>query len=386
MQRTIVRALERWVQNDLLSREQADRLRADLEASRSDRAIRAFAGIGAVLTGLGAILFVGSNWGAMGPVARVAVLLAAYAAAVAGAEVAGRRLAPWAAEAGWLVVSLVLGANIFLLAQIFNHSLTYWPGPFWWAAGALALGWARRSPWQIVLAVPLGLVALGWMGGGAGWLLDDQLDFLLSDAGLRPILPLVGAGLVALALLARRSAGWRFSETPLFRWGVVLAAVPLLASTAHIEAARWLFGFDGSLEQILILGAVGGLVAGALAFGRVGSRAGRPLLAAAVALFGLVLVQDSGRSWTAAAPWTFALWVAAVFVLALAAIWIGARAQNADLVNAGMAATGVLIVIQYFGWTFQLLDRSLVFVGGGVLLLVVSTWLERRRRALLRRV
>jgi uncharacterized membrane protein len=383
MRRAVIRALDHWQREGLLTTRHAEELRASLDASQSDRAIRAFAVIGAVLAGLGALLFVGSNWSAMGPVARGAVLLGTYGAVVAGATVADRRGLPWVAEAAWLLTTLVLGANIFLLAQIFNHSLTYWPGPFLWMVGALALGRARRCAWQVALAVPLGLLALGWLGGGTGWFLDDQMEFLVSSGGLRPILPLLGVGLVSLSLLAGRTAGWRFASTPCFAWGLALATVPLVVSTAHVEAARAIFSIDLTMKQGFVIAVVVAVLGAALAWGRFDSREGRPLLAGATVLFALVLVQTSDRPWMAGDTATFMAYVAMVFALALTAVWVGARAQHTRLINVGLASSGLLIVIQYFGWSIALLDRSLVFVGGGLLLLGLSVALERKRRALL---
>jgi len=383
MRRSVMRALDHWQQEGLLTSRHAEELRASLDASQSDRAIRAFAVIGAVLAGLGAMLFVGSNWGTMGPVARAAVLLGTYGAVVAGAVAVDRRGLPWVAEAAWLLATLVLGANIFLLAQIFNYSLTYWPAPFWWMVGALALGRARQSAWQVALAVPLGLLALGWAGGGTGWLFDDQMEFLVSSGGLGPILPLIGVGLVSLSLLAGRSAQWRFASAACFGWGLALATVPLLISTAHVEAARAIFSIDVTVKQRLVLGAVAAVLGAALAWGRFDAREGRPLLAGAAVFFALLLVQTGDRPWMAGETATFMVYVALVFALALTAVWVGARAQNARLINTGLASSGVLIVIQYFGWSIQLLDRSLVFVGGGLLLLGLSVMLERKRRVLL---
>jgi len=383
MRRSVMRALDHWQREGLLTSRHAEELRASLDAEHADRAIRAFAAIGAVLAGLGVMLFVGSNWSTMGPVARGAVLLGTYGAVVVGAMAVERRGLPWVAEAAWLLTTLVLGANIFLLAQIFNHSLTYWPGPFWWMVGALALGLARQSAWQVALAVPLGVLALGWFGGGTGWFFDDQAEFLFSSRGLRPILPLVGVGLVSLSLLARNTARWQFASTACFGWGLALATLPLLISTAHREVVRATFSIDLTLKQGVVLGVVAAVLGAALAWGRFDSREGRPLLAGATGFFALVLVQIGDRPWMASDMATFMVYVGMIFALALTAVWVGARAQNARLVNVGLASAGVLIVIQYFGWSIQMLDRSLVFVGGGLLLLGLSVVLERKRRALL---
>ena len=75
----------------------------------------------------------------------MATLLVAYGAVVTAAVLLSRRGLPRASEAVWLVATLVLGANIFLIAQIFNYPLTYWQGTLRWIIGAAVLGWAISS-------------------------------------------------------------------------------------------------------------------------------------------------------------------------------------------------------------------------------------------------
>ena len=147
MRWTARRALKQWQSDGLLTGDKAAALASRLDGYErrddSSRAVGVFAIIGAVLTGLGVILFVASNWSGMGPVARALTLLLLYGLVVAGAMAAERRELTGVANAVWLLASLMLGANIFLLAQIFNHSLTYWQGPLLWMIGALAMGYAR---------------------------------------------------------------------------------------------------------------------------------------------------------------------------------------------------------------------------------------------------
>ena len=79
----------------------------------------------------------------------------------------------------------------------------------------------------------------------------------------------------------------------------------------------------------------------------------------------------------------FGLYVLAVFVLALLAIWMGIRERNPLLVNIGMVSTTMIIIIQYFGWSFDLLDRSLAFILGGFVLMALSVFVERKRRLIM---
>lgn len=388
------KALDHWRATGLLTAEQVAALRADLEAQErrhsSGRAVTIFATIGAVLVGLGVILFVASNWARMGPVERVMVLSAGYAATVIAAMWAEKRGLPKASNAVWVAVTLLLGANITLISQIFNHSLTYWQGPFLWMVGALAMGYARQSPAQGAIAVPLGLLALGWAGGGSGWFMDDQMQFLISPGGLRPLLPLLGLGLIAVALLLRRGEAWSFAEAACLKWGALLIALPLIVSTVHVESVEWVFGIEFSTKQILILCAIALLVAAAAVFGRARAELVRPVLIGLAVLFGLLIVPVDGKPWLQTtvngSHWPYGVYVIGVFALALLAIGLGLRAQNPGLINTGIYSVAVLIVIQYFSWSSLLLDRSLVFIVGGVLLIGMAIMLEKQRRALVSRI
>lgn len=383
-------ALKRWQENGLLTEEKVAELRASLAPGTSARGIRIFAALGAVLAGLGAILFVSSNWAWMGPTYRITVLLAAYAAVVAGAWAAARRHQPRVAEALWLLATLILGANIFLVAQIFNFTLTYWQGTLRWMLGALVLGWALRSRFQAAVAIPLGLLTLGWLDSGGGWLAMGQMEFLFSEASLRPILPPIGIGLVSVSLLAARSRSWEFLRGSCFGWGLVLIVVPAVFSTAGDGAAQWLFGIAGRATQLIILSVATLLLSAALAFGRFQWPASRLVLGATAGLFALMLLPLADKHWIgveiAGLHVPFAGYVVAVFALALLTIWTGVKSGRAVLVNAGMVTSALLIFTQYLSWSFALLDRSLVFVVGGLLLLGLAVVLERKRRALLQRM
>ena len=80
------------------------------------------------------------------------------------------------------------------------------------------------------------------------------------------------------------------------------------------------------------------------------------------------------------------MYVIGIFVLAIACIWIGVRSFNRHLVNLGAASSSVIILIQYFAWSFDMLPTSFAFILGGIVLIVVSIVMERTRRAMLARI
>lgn len=120
------------------------------------------------------------------------------------------------------------------------------------------------------------------------------------------------------------------------------------------------------------------------------SVAARGLLAAVGGLSVLLAVSLDGRSSLGELAEdygiVFLLFVVAVFGLALLTVWIGLRTSQRKLVNTGMASLAVLILIQYFAWSFGLFHRSLAFIVGGLVLLALAYTMERTRRRLLHRM
>lgn len=380
-------ALTLWRQAGLLEPGKAEELSQYLErhapAPGGGRALRIFAGFGAVLVGLGLILFVGSHWPGMSPIVRILTLFLAYGLVVAAAWTAEIRRYPRVAGAMWLLVSLVLGANIILFGQMFNLSLTFWQGPLLWMVGALALAYAVRSRLNAWLAVPLGLLALGWAGGGHGWFTDDQWEFLVSAEGLRALFAAIGLALLSIGLLAQRSAGWRFASGTWITWGALIVAAPLVLGTVDGRVLDWLFRMHPGLKHWLILVASAGLVTAALLRASLDDpKLSALLVGLAIVVLGLPLLGATGfRAHDYGLLFLF--YPLAIFSASLLTVWLGVRAQQSGLINIGMGAAAVVVLIQYFSWSFRLLDRALAFVLGGVLLIVLALWIERKRRHLI---
>lgn len=381
-------ALDLWEQAGLIDRAKAEQLSRYLAEQAPDRGssrmVKIVSLFGAVLVGLGMILFVASHWSGMSPAVRIATLACAYAVAAGGALVSGRLGYERVARSLWFLATLTVGAFIFLVGQIFNFSLTFWQGPFLWLLAALAMGYALGSRAHAWLAIPLALLALAWFGGGKAWFNDDQIEALFSSYGLLPLFPLLGLGLVSAALLAERRPDWRFATGTWLVWGVLLSAVPLVSGTIDDDVLIHLFRLDFTSKQLAIIAACGALAGLAMWNGRFASTPNRMLMVAMAGVsFGSLLL---GRSGWAGAGSAYFLFVVVVFLLALWLVWAGMEAGRPALVNIGVGSAALVIVIQYFSWSLRLLDRSLAFILGGIVLIALSIWIEKQRRRLLARI
>jgi len=382
-------ALGIWQEKGLLSREKAGELKNALKGVQAHdgigKGITIFATIGVVLVGLGILLFIGSNWKNMGPAQRMLTVFAVYIITALGAFSSQKRGYEKVSESLWFLCSLMLGGGIFLLAQIFNYSLTYWQGPFLWMIGILAMGFARRKQAYAAAAVPLGILALGWLGGGEGWFMDDEMGFLFSDRGLKPILPLMGIALISLGTVVRERVDWM--EQSFFKWGALLAAVPLIASTVDEWILKDVFSAAFTLKQAVIICLAFVVVVLAVMKGKLRSDMSRyALIASAILLFAPV-IHVGGEPYlgrlVSEQILVFVAFIIAVFALFLLSVWFGVQTSNRNLVNAGVLGSSVVILIQYFSWSFEMLNSSIAFILGGLVLIALSVFMERTRRKLL---
>ena len=80
------------------------------------------------------------------------------------------------------------------------------------------------------------------------------------------------------------------------------------------------------------------------------------------------------------------LFNALFFLSALGLIFVGyLRGQHA-LVNGALAFFALGVITRYFELSWDLLDRSIVFLVGGIILLAIGFLLERGRRKVLQRM
>lgn len=386
-------AIAMWLAEGHIDDELAARLRASLaersEPERANRLIWLLVSVGAVLIGGGLLLFIASQWDQSSPLRRLALLFGIYLIIVVGAAVAERQRLGITARGLWFLSSIAVGVNIFLVGQIFNLTLNYWQGTLLWLLATLAMGWASPSSAQGWLAVPLGLLTLGWLSVPASQFFD-QGAFLFERGGLRPLLPLVGIALVGIAMLVSPTS-FSWLERPAAAFGALLVAGPITVSTFHPEVFGWIFGIDVRLFHLAVV--IICLAVVALAWWR------QPFtpLAIAFAVVAVLLVallpqvEDQASAGTTvswlAPPFDdsealFFVYNAFIFGLALGTIMIGQHYNIRALVNVGFAMVAVLLVAVYIGRLAGALPTSLAVILGGLLLVGGAIFLERKRRAL----
>jgi len=236
------RELPLWKEEGLVD-ERVEReltTRYALDERNVDVATAAVYTLGALLVGGGVISFVAWNW------ERVpdAVKLALGGSAMTAANVAGwwlwkvRGTRPKAGQALVFLGTLLFGANIGLVAQIWHISATWYGGLGAWALGATVAAWATGSVLNGVFAAYLAFVwSCGYMGDHEkGW----------------PFFPVLAAALFL-------PLAWRLRS----RWLFLAAAT---AVTASLAVAAGLETSEGAAVFAALLCAAAALVAWPLAF------------------------------------------------------------------------------------------------------------------------
>lgn len=423
--------LPRWIAEGLVTPEQAERLllRHPDPADGGSWGRLLFAGAGAVVIGLGVILLFAYNWEAMPKAVKLGIVFLALGGAHGGGLVRRARTGGTGAavETLHLLGTMLFGAGIWLVAQIYHIEEHYPTGFLVWALGALALAWALDSVAQGLLAavllsawstteafgfrapelwaVPLVLVGLGPLAwrrrsrvlaaavlAATQWLLVVNLVALDGPAQALAATLALGAGLIAVGHLAAADSG----SAPLarvmrrFGWAAFFVSAVILGSASATRSLlRDALGSAGRHPLVVWTHVWLPLAGAAAAWGVLACRQWRgpsPALPppewAVPAGLGMVFLAGMLSPVTT----QDARGVALVFnLVAVAAatgwMWRGSRAGRTGLAVFGSACLGAVVLARYGDLFQSLATRGLAFILFGAALLATAVYCQRQRRA-----
>jgi len=185
---------ERWVREQIIDPGQAEAIKQLYPEPKPVRpwAMIIFSGLGAIIVVLGIILLFAYNWQAMPKAAKLFVILMALVAAHGSGIYLFSEKPQYKAIGESLTVggTMLFGAGIWLIAQIY-HIDEHFPNAFiLWGMGALLMAWALPSAFQGIIAAVLLTV---WAGAEAGGF----------NTPIHVALPLVVGSLLPLAYKER---------------------------------------------------------------------------------------------------------------------------------------------------------------------------------------
>jgi uncharacterized membrane protein len=356
------------------------------------RLVSILAILGAVLVGLGVILFFASNWEEISKPVKLAMILIAIPAVYG----IGYWLRYWRSyqRVGAAVIflgCLLYGAGIHLVAQAYNVPVDDPILFLYWFLGVLPLAYLTRSQVILYLGVGLFLAAVGFR-------LQDWLD--TSDRGVA-----FGASALYLALgvilyaLGRLQAQFDLTRT----YARVYEYVGLVTAFGSIYLLTFRDLFDDSRYRsarvdeniggefwIAFYLAVGLAIAVyAMVLARQELRRppwladAREAVAALVILAAAVLVVNVAIGKDMFYP---ILFNALLFLGTVGLLFSGYLRGRESLINIGLAFFILDVITRYFEFGWTLLDRSLVFIVAGAFLLAGGFLLERGRRHVFQRM
>lgn len=382
------------VESGAVSKKSAEALlahyRPDSEdAERPSRLVPILSIIGAVFVGAGFVLYFAANWDTFQDWAKLAILLVATLATHAAAYVLlYSRGYPKTGHALSLLGSVLYGASIFLVGQIYNLGGSFPGAMLLWLAGSVPMAYAT------------GLASYGYL---LPTLFSVWLVSYVSEAGMvageisMPWVPSVlAASFAALSVWHGKLPQFR---TAFARFGLFFAF-----------SGIFLFTFDGVLNNPTKWSSVHSLFAAIVAVSSVAYAAKLAVskgadrfsflpfahLAALVLLGSLSPWLSGSPYFSSSAPYDaprppFDLAVLVFCNLyfvafAIAAAVAGTYRKDGFMVNLSLAAMAAFVVAKYFDWFFDMMDRALFFIVGGSLFVLGGWILERRRKAIIRRI
>ena len=147
----IKRELEHNMAQGLISQEQKDQILAQYEIKEGLNFIRVVVTVGAILIGLGILSFIASNWDGMTKLAKLTVIFGLFI----GINLAGYKLGDNHPKTGRSLIylgTLVYGAGIFLIGQMFNFGGDFTTAFLLWSAGIVPMAFQQQDKYIMLFA------------------------------------------------------------------------------------------------------------------------------------------------------------------------------------------------------------------------------------------
>jgi uncharacterized membrane protein len=349
------------------------------------RLVTVLAVLGSILVGLGVILFFASNWQDISKEVKLALMLVGVPTVyVVGYWLRYHRGYERAGTATIFLGALFYGAAIHLVAQAYNIPVNH-PNLFlFWFLGVIPLAYVIRSEVMLGLGIGLFLAAIGFRG--QVWL--ENTDLIPFRAF--PLYLVLGLMLYGLGKLQAR-----FEPTRVYSRAYELVGLLIAFAGLYLLSFRfwWEELFDPSVLsnygvtiEFWVIAGVASAVAVVALIVTLMARASQglplrtlPYEAVAVlvllAVAGLVVFLPLDSDLVYPLLFNFLLLVGIVGL-----IFLGYFRGREVLINLALLFFSIDVVTRYFEFSFELLDRSVVFIVAGVILLVGGFLLERGRR------
>lgn len=297
--------------------------------------------VGSILIGAGILSFVASNWAEMGKLFKFVFILALYMGCLLSGFFMERNY-PKTARSLYYLGGIVFGAGIFLIGQMFHLGGNFHSAFYWWALGILPLAWVLKDKW-ILLAASIFMVI--YMSDGAFINGGDMINFWV-------ILWLIAIYVVNDQIGFSRVTGFVLGILQLqFVWTVLTHLTDGIFEHEYVYGLVYLaigiilIFFQGKIREVYVL--LGHLVH-----------------------CGAALLLSFDGSWPI--DWIYIPFSILYLVFVLFLI------KKGSLLN--IIILCVMIFRFYIDLSLVFLDKSIVFILGGLILLAFGFYFEKQRK------
>lgn len=392
MAQGIERLIGKWVENGMIDQILADKMLLDINEDKKERTsnklIIVLSTLGSLLFGIGAFLFMASNWMALSAVTKVFLLIGSTAGAYYAGYVLKYEKAnfPKVGNSLLFLGSLLFGASVFLIAQIYHVNANSHLLVLIWLAGIMPLVYVFSN------AATAGLAAvLFYLWIGLFVFRGINFQSAANNFIALPALFLVSGNLLysmggihyfqnALQKIARV---YRLISLKVVMAGLFFLSFKTFSGhhDYYFNAAKSFAHVTGQFNASFIIFIVGAIIATVinLSFNPTKSKNNVMECSIGLGLVGITSLFFYFPSITNVYTVIFNLILAGLIVVLL---MTGYQREDMKVVNIGMSYLGLFILVRYFDFFWDLLPRSLFFLVGGFILIVGGIALEKKRKEL----
>lgn len=378
--------LKSWTQKKIISAEQSKKIlalydgkAADYEkVDRSSKMITVFSILGSILLGVGVILFMASNWEGMSKLMKILVLFAStFGTFYIGYYLRYQKANyPKTGTALLLLSSILFGASLFLIAQIYHVK----GNASWliliWAIGVLPLAYAFLS----VPVMALGLLVLTiWFG----FFLSDTVHLGKEIFNLYFIygLLLYGSSLLHESFNKLKA----LSEPMKLMGAMIVSGITYLFTFEffHKDFYRYVSKIPNNTPFVVM--AILTLVLVLIAFVLIESKS-KTYKQELLTLVGLTVLAALFQFYPSGTSIYMVAYNLLLLGLIVGLIYLGFLHKKTYLVNFALLLFVLDIVTRYFDFFYELMSRSMFFIIGGLILLFGGIAMEKERKKLIKKM
>ncbi|WP_246938659.1 DUF2157 domain-containing protein [Bacillus pinisoli] len=395
MKKWLVKEGEQWVKDELISKEQLEAILKRYTNKKSSNLLPIFA---SVLIGLGILSFIASNWDGIHDLVRVGIIITSMTGFYVSGDRAHKRGNDTLGNGLIGIGLLSFGAGIFLLGQMFHfQSYDGRPFIFWGLAGLLIVQlWKSR----FLLLITMIIVTVGQLYTFSQFSTFNYVLGVLLLFGVghfvyhRPnhiITVLFSLSFSIQALLLIIHQGWNHQFLFVFFLGLYLLGdvvkkkeitkpVQMIMLVASVILAMFnIFFFDSFIPfdeftnpELIIYGV---LIISLLILFFVKKRKTPDLsdfiLFLPVMFLGVMVDV---------------LYLLLLFIYSISLLIVGYRDELTDKATFGTVLFLLSSFIGYIQLAWSFMPKSIFFLFGGIILFILSWFLEKRRRVLVKGV